>query len=149
MTKRLSHESIINCMKERIPSAGYSFENDILIIEPDKLLSLCKLLKTAPGIELDYLSCVTAVDYPEYFELVYLFYSTEHNHKLTLKVRCPDKTRPSAPSLTPLYKGANFQEREIWDLFGIRFENHPKLKRIFLWESFPGHPLRKDFVNGR
>jgi NADH-quinone oxidoreductase subunit C len=63
-----------------------------------------------------------------------------------VKVQCYDRENPSLPSVVGLWQGADFQEREIYDLFGIRFEGHPNLKRIFLWEGFEGHPLRKDFI---
>ena len=69
-----------------------------------------------------------------------------HNHSLVLKVRIDERENPSLPSVANLWQGADFQEREIYDLFGIRFEGHPNLKRIFLWEGFPGHPLLKGQV---
>jgi NADH-quinone oxidoreductase subunit C/D len=94
----------------------------------------------------DYLSSITGVDYlPEgQFEAVYHLYRTGDGTGVVLKARVP---RDSAvlPSLTPVFPGAEFQEREIWDLFGIRFDGHPDLRRILLWEGFAGHPLRKDW----
>ena len=83
------------------------------------------------------------------FEVVYHLYSSQHNHRLRLKVplRAAD---PSVDSLTGLWAAANWFEREVWDLFGITFTGHPNLKRILLYASFEGHPLRKDYpVNKR
>ena len=68
------------------------------------------------------------------------------NHSAILKTRRYGREEPSVDSVTSIWIGADLQEREIWDLMGIRFEGHPNLKRILLWENFPGHPLRKDFL---
>ena len=72
--------------------------------------------------------------------------STMHNHSIVLKTRCHDRENPSVPSVISLWQGADLQEREIYDLMGIRFEGHPNLKRLFLWDGFQGHPLRKDYL---
>jgi NADH:ubiquinone oxidoreductase subunit C len=92
------------------------------------------------------LTAISAVDYVEYFELVYHLLSMRRNHKLVVKSRVFGREDLSAPSVIDVWQGADLQEREIWDLMGIRFEGHPNMKRILLWEGFPGHPLRKDFV---
>ena len=93
-----------------------------------------------------YLSSITGVDYlPEdQLEVVYHFFQLGGGPALVLKTRTP-REDPVLPSLTSLYPGAEFQEREIWDLFGVRFTGHPDLRRILLWEGFSGHPLRKDW----
>jgi NADH-quinone oxidoreductase subunit C len=92
---------------------------------------------------------LTAVDQPERFEVVYHLWSIKDRttEPFVLKVYIGDKENPAVPSVTPIWRGANYQEREAYDLMGIRFEGHPNLKRIVLWEGFPGHPLRKDFEN--
>jgi NADH-quinone oxidoreductase subunit D/NADH-quinone oxidoreductase subunit C/D len=94
----------------------------------------------------DYLSSVTGVDYlPEgVLESVYHLYKSTGGGSLVLKVQVP-RDNPVVPSLVPVYPGADFQERESWDLIGIRYEGHPDLRRILLWEGFGGHPLRKDW----
>lgn len=107
------------------------------------LLEVARHLKEKQGY--DYLSAVTGVDYPDRFEVIYHLYSMqEGTGPLTLKVLV-SKEEPEVPSLTPLWPGANFQEREVYDLMGIRFAGHPNLKRVLLWEGYEGHPLRKDF----
>ena len=78
--------------------------------------------------------------------MVYHLTSIEHNHSLVLKTRCYSRDNPTLPSVVGLWRGADFQEREIYDLLGISFEGHPNLRRIALWEGFDGHPLRKDFL---
>jgi NADH-quinone oxidoreductase subunit C len=78
--------------------------------------------------------------------VIYQLTSFPHNHSATIKARVYGREGPELPSVTSLWQGADLQEREIWDLMGIRFTGHPNLKRVLLWEGFPGHPLRKDFT---
>ena len=120
---------------------------DSLLINSESLFNLTSFLKTAPGLEFDFLSNITAVDYCDYFEVVYQLTSVKHNHSLVLKTRCYDRDNPVLPSLVSLWRGADFQEREIYDLMGIKFEGHPNLKRIVLWEGFQGQPLRRDYLS--
>jgi NADH-quinone oxidoreductase subunit C len=124
-----------------------SVEGDSLVVKAEALTRTAAYLTSELGLEFDCLDMLTAVDYPEHFELVYRLLSLRHNHSLVLRVRC-GKDSPCIPSLTSLWRGADFQEREVYDLFGIRFEGHPKLRRIALWEGFEGHPLRKDYRHG-
>jgi NADH-quinone oxidoreductase subunit C len=85
---------------------------------------------------------------PGYLEAVYHLYSTTHKHgPLIIRMRTADRgDGASLPSLTPLYRSAEFQEREIYDLYGVRFEGHPDLRRILMWDEFEDHPMRKDYV---
>ena len=107
---------------------------------------MAEYLKNTESFDFDYFNYVTAVDYYSYFEVIYQLESVEHNHSILLKTRCYDRDNPTVPSLTGLWQGAKFQEREVYDLMGIKFEGHPNLKRMFLWDGFEGHPLRKDFI---
>jgi len=114
------------------------------IVPGDILLSFCIFLKTELGF--DYLSSVTGVDYfPEQrMEVVYHVYKTAGCPVFCFKTTT-DRENSSVPSIVSVYPGAEFQEREAWDLLGIRFEGHPDLRRIFMWEGFNGFPLRKDW----
>ena len=103
-------------------------------------------LKDTDSLKFDYLNYITAVDYYSYFEVVYQLTSLEHNHSIVIKTRCYSRDFPAVPSVVELWQGANFQEREIYDLMGIKFEGHPYLRRMFLWEGFEGYPLRKDYL---
>lgn len=125
-----------------VPDERQGFEGHIL--SPDYLIAFCRSLRDEAGY--DYLSSVTGVDnLPEdRMEVVYHFYKTTGGPSFNLKVQIP-RTDPVVPSLVPLYPGADFQEREAWDLLGIRFEGHPDLRRILMWEGFEGFPLRKDW----
>ena len=89
---------------------------------------------------------VTSVDWPQYFEVVYyLFGVAQPKEALVLKVRLADKANPVVPSLISVWPGADLQEREVYDMMGIRFDGHPNLRRILLWDGFEGWPLRKDY----
>jgi len=110
-------------------------------------------LKEDPQLDFNFLADLTAVDYLDKrtprFEVVYHLYSLSKNHRLRVKIPVAGED-PVVDSLTPLWKGANWLEREVWDMFGIRFRGHPDLRRILLYEQFEGYPLRKDYpVNYR
>ena len=98
------------------------------------------------GLLFDYLVSISAVDYIDHFEVVYHLVSMGHNHSLVLKARCPGREEPEVPSVVNLWQGADLQEREVYDLMGVAFGGHYNLKRIMLWEGFPGHPHRKDYM---
>jgi len=132
-------------LKEEYDGAVMADSPEGILLAADRLPDVAAYLREAPDLTYDHLANVTSVDYPDYFEVVYHFSSTKNGgDPVTLKVRA-NKTDPVVPSLTPIWPGANFQEREVWDLMGIRFEGHPNHKRIVLWEGFEGHPLRKDW----
>lgn len=92
-----------------------------------------------------YLSMVTAADYQDRIEVIYLVFSLEHPHGVLLRTNLPRTELPECPSLTTVWRGAEFQEREAYDLMGVSFVGHPDLRRILTDDDFPGHPLRKDF----
>jgi NADH-quinone oxidoreductase subunit C len=114
--------------------------------EPPALPEVARFLRDDPELDCKYLVAITGVDYLDHFELVYHLSSLARNHLLALKVRVLDHEQPEVPSVTPVWLGAHLQEREVYDLMGIRFAGHPNLQRLLLWEGFPGHPLRKDFL---
>ncbi|MFQ5922229.1 MAG: NADH-quinone oxidoreductase subunit C, partial [Anaerolineales bacterium] len=114
------------------------------LVPPDKLVEFAKQLRDELGY--DYLSSVTGVDYlpDEKMEVVYHAYRTIGGPAFVFKTQVP-REDPVAPSLVGVWPGADFQEREAWDLLGIRFTGHPNLRRILMWDGFEGHPLRKDW----
>jgi NADH-quinone oxidoreductase subunit C len=145
MTVALSAKEIVSQLSVKFPGAIEECGPDSVLVKSENLLEVVGYLKTAEGLKYDYLNYITAVDYYSYFEVVYMLTSLEFNRCVTLKVRCYIRDNPTVPSLMGLYQGADFQEREVYDLMGITFQGHPNLKRILLWEGFEGHPLRKDF----
>ena len=118
-----------------------------LVVSTDTLAEVARHCFEDPDLAFDFLVGVTGVDYIDHFEVVYHLLSIKHNHSVVLKTRAFTRESPSVPSVTDIWHGALLQEREVYDLMGIAFEGHPDLKRIMLWEGFPGHPHRKDFTN--
>jgi NADH-quinone oxidoreductase subunit C len=114
----------------RVPGAG--------------LIDLCHKAKDDPGLDFKALLCLSVVDYKENFQVVYHLLSIKHNHKLMLKVDVPND-EPKVPSVTSVWPGADWHEREGTDLFGVTFEGHPDPRPLLLWEGFEGYPLRKDY----
>jgi NADH-quinone oxidoreductase subunit C len=145
MTIALSGKDLAEKIEEKLPGSLEDSGPDCLLVKSESLTAVAEYLKNTDSMAFDYFNFITAVDYYSYFELVYRLDSTVHNHSIVIKTRCSDRGNPTVPSLAGLWQGANFQEREVYDLMGIKFEGHPNLKRMFLWDGFPGHPLRKDF----
>ena len=113
-------------------------------VEAENLVEFATALRDEFGY--DFLSSATGVDYlpDEKMEVVYHIYKSTGGRALVFKVQVP-RANPVVPSLVSIFPGADFQEREAWDLFGIRFEGHPNHKRILMWDGFAGHPMRKDW----
>ena len=129
---------------DAIPGAVLEQAKTGLVVAPDRVAELARYLRDQQGY--DYCAMVTSVDWPQYFEVIYYLYGVaQPKDALVLRVRLTDKANPVMPSLTPVWPGADFQEREVYDMMGIRFEGHPNLRRILLWEGFEGYPLRKDY----
>ena len=146
MTRALAGEDIARRIDAAAPGAVICAQGGYVHISADSIREVSQFLRDADGLEFSFLSSITAVDYVEYFELVYHLTSLKYNQSVALKARCYGRDELVAPSVCEVWRGADFQEREIWDLMGIRFEGHPNMKRILLWEGFPGHPLRKDYL---
>ncbi len=146
MTVSLSASEVARQITKHFPEAVSGADGGAILVKAEAIFEVVEYLKSRPELDFDYLNYITAVDYYNYFELVYQLTSMKHNHSLVLKTRCYDRENAKVPSIVNLHKGADFQEREIYDLMGISFEGHPNLKRIVLWEGFEGHPLRKDYL---
>ena len=154
---------------EVIPSTPAAAQ-PALLVDGEHAVAVARYLRDDPSCRLDFCSCVTGVDYPAtcvtvidylatsvtgvdrfakgFIEVVYHLYSVALKHgPVVLKVRAArelDKCR--VPSLTPVWRGCEFQEREAFDLYGIKFDGHPDLRRILMWNEFTDHPMRKDYV---
>ena len=142
-----SIQDLKGAIERGVSNVSLTVEGRSLLLDADQLLRVCRFLKESPDYHMDYLSNLTAVDYPpDRIEMVYDLYSMAKKHgPVSLKAKLPRAT-PSVASLTPLYRGAEFQEREVYDLFGVAFAGHPDLRRILMWEGFKGYPMRKDYV---
>jgi NADH-quinone oxidoreductase subunit C len=132
--------------QEKIKETSAHFGDETLVIDRDSLLEIVTFLKNKP-YEYNMLLDLTCVDFfgqEPRFEMVYHLFSLPMNHRLRIKMRLSEKDL-SIDSLTSLWENANWLEREVYDLFGVHFNGHPYLKRIFMYEGFEGHPLRKDY----
>ena len=140
-------EKLINSeLSSKVKSS--SIENDELLIEVDEknIIDAVQFLKSNENCKFKQLIDIAGVDYPENekrFELVYLFLSHENNLRIKLLIKF--ETDQSINSLTKIFPSANWMEREVFDMYGIKFRNHPDLRRILTDYGFKGHPLRKDF----
>jgi NADH-quinone oxidoreductase subunit C len=146
---------VVTALKDRFTKVADSEFRDQtrVVVQQSECFEALRCLRDEHGF--DMLVDVTCVDYLNFrdatdrFGLVYVFANTESNLRLTVRVMLnePDLT---VPSVTPLWEGANWMEREVWDMFGIRFAGHPDLRRILLPDEFTAHPLRKDYpLQGR
>ncbi len=114
-------------------------------IPAESLRKLALELKNNTSSAFDFLFCLTGVDYTEHMEVVYHLKSTIHNHQLVVKAKTNGRENPVVDSVCDLWRTAEFHEREIFDLFGIHFNNHPDLRRLLLTDDWVGFPLRKDY----
>lgn len=133
---------------------SHDFRGDQTVtVKKGSIYGLLQFLRDDPSLTFDFLMDITAVDYwkrkPVRFEVVYHLYSLKYNHRVRVKVPVPENDC-IVDSVLPLWQTSNWYEREIWDLYGIKFHGHPDLRRILLYEEFKGHPLRKDYpINKR
>jgi NADH/F420H2 dehydrogenase subunit C len=146
MTRSVLGEELAHRINEAMPDTAIDYNQTDVWVKPDSILHVAQFLKETPAFDFAFLTGVTAVDYVEYFELVYHILSMRRNVSAVIKSKCYGREGLAVPSVISVWKGADLQEREIWDLIGIHFEGHPNMKRILLWEGFEGHPLRKDYL---
>jgi len=146
MTTWLSPQDVALRVQAAVPDSVVEATDVALVLDPATLTDSIRFLRDDDALDLSFLSNLTAVDHDGELEMVYHLQSLDQNHILTVKVAAGGYDDPRVASLEPLYHGALLQECEVYDLFGITFEGHPDLKRIFLWEGFPGYPLRKSFL---
>ncbi len=122
----------------------------VAMVKSARIHEVLRACKQDPRLQFDLLLDVVGVDFlgqrPR-FEVVYILYSVPLNHRLRLKVRVEEGE--ALPTVSDLWASADWAEREVWDMYGVKFEGHPNLKRILLFEGFEGHPLRKDYPTER
>ena len=146
---------LLDFLGERHPECVLERRRDLgeatVVIRRQGMVGFFQALKETEWLDFNFLMDITALDFPmrpERFEVVYHLYSLSKNHRLRVKIRVHE-SNPEVDSLTHLWKSANWLEREVWDMYGIRFKEHPDLRRILLYEEFEGHPLRKDYPANR
>ena len=126
----------------------FTFRGDLnVVLAPQDISEICRFLKTDPDLKYNFLSCITAADYlgkrDKRFEVVYVLFSIPNHMRIILKTRINETEE--IPTLTSVWGTANWQEREVYDMFGIKFSDHPNLTRILMDDDWIGHPQRKDF----
>ncbi len=152
-------------LTQNFPQITWDEPSKSFVVPHMDLLDVVDFLRSHPDFNMDYVSNVAGVDWlprkekvkgadgkeveiekPGYLEAVYHFYSIKKKHgPVILRCRTDGRENAMLPSITPFFRGAEFQEREIYDLYGIRFSGHPDLRRILMWDEFQDHPMRKDY----
>jgi NADH-quinone oxidoreductase subunit C len=150
-------KAVIDLLAARFPEAVTGCHqgvggDDVAFVERGRIVEVCRFLKDDPALSFDLAPYLTAVDYlgsEPRFEVVYNLYSTVHNHRVRLRVKVPEDDC-WVPTVTGVWRGADWFERYCLDLYGIQFPGHPDPRRLYMYEEFVGHPLRKDYpLKGR
>jgi NADH-quinone oxidoreductase subunit C len=132
-------------LNETFPGVVIEATQHSVTVPAERVYDVAMYLRDSEEFDCKFLNCITGVDWLEHFDVVYVVSSLAKNNTVIFEGRAAHD-EPVVPSVSSVWQGANLQEREIYDLMGIAFTGHPDLKRVFLWEGFPGHPLRKDFL---
>jgi NADH:ubiquinone oxidoreductase subunit C len=146
----MTKEEIQNKIQDWAPALEFSTEGSAYLnvsVLPDHLHAFMFRLKNDPATHFDYLFCLTGVDWEPELGIIYHLESTVHRHMLVVRTKTTDRENPTLDSVCDIWATAEFHEREVFDFFGIRFNNHPNLKRLFMTEEWLGYPLRKDYVD--
>jgi NADH/F420H2 dehydrogenase subunit C len=144
------NEALQNLISSWIPNLEFTEEKSQFLnitVQPEQLQQLMTQLKGNSETNFDYLFCLSGMDWGAALGVVYHLESTTHRHQLVVKVKTEDRENPTFDSVWTIWRTAEFHEREVFDFFGIQFNNHPNLKRLFLTEDWDGFPLRKDYVD--
>ena len=147
-SKKMTHEEIQNIVSGFSDALTFTEEaSEFLNVEvsADELHKVCEQLKTHPDLKFDYLFCVTGMDWGKELGVIYHLESTSFRHNIVVKVRTSERENPTLDSVTDIWLTAELHEMEVYDFFGIKFNNHPNLRRLFLPSDWQGWPLRKDY----
>ena len=145
-TLTLPGAQVAERIRAALPGALRDVQDAFVVLEPASALEAMRVVRDDPVLDGKFLVQLCSVDMITRIDVVYHVSSLAQNHIFELKVPA-DHERPEVPSVSPLWVGAWLQEREVYDLMGVTFTGHPSLTRLFLWDQFPGHPLRKDFMS--
>ena len=146
----MKNEALQDLIGSWIPDLEFSEEASQFLnisVKPEQLHHLMTALKNNPETYFDYLFCLSGVDWDPELGVVYHLESTKYRHIVVVKVKTEDRENPILESVSDIWRTAEFHEREVFDFFGIKFNNHPNLKRLFLTDEWDGFPLRKDYVD--
>ena len=146
VVQSLAANELAQRLQSSVPGSVEEWNNFAVWVQPDHVEKVARFLRDDPVLDFQFLNSISAVDFIDHFEVVYHLTSLRYQHTAVVKTRVLGREDLSLPSVYGVWRGADFQEREVWDLMGVRFEGHPNMKRIMLWEGFQGHPLRKDYL---
>jgi NADH:ubiquinone oxidoreductase subunit C len=146
MTTILSGFDLAKAIEATFPGVVLETRPEGVEVQTEQLLAVGAFLRDNPGTDFQYLGSLVGVDRLDRVEVVYYLQSLRLNQMGAVRVRTAGRDDPEVPSVVSVWPGALLQEREAYDLLGIRFGGHPDLRRVFLWEGFRGHPLRKDWL---
>ncbi len=149
-TEFMTNEALQNLISSWIPELEFTEEGSQFLnisVKPEQLHQLLAQLKSNTETSFDYLFCLTGMDWGKELGVIYHLESTAHRHIIVVKVQTEDRENPTFDSVCDIWRTAEFHEREVFDFFGIKFNNHPNLKRLFLTDEWEGFPLRKDYVD--
>ena len=147
MTRWWTGEELAAAAERLAPGSVSKTTETACVLHAERALETLQALRDDPETNFQHLSNLCGVDQWDRFEVVYHLQSLERNQIACAKVEAHDRENASVQSVVGIWHGAWLQESETYDLFGIRFEGHPNLQRILLWDGYPGHPLRKDFLS--
>ena len=142
----LTGEELAERLSQGVQESVERSEGGVVWVVPSRVAEVAQFLRDDDSLDFQFLNAISAIDFVEYFDVVYHLTSLRRQHTGVVKARVYGRESLSLPSVYQVWRGADFQEREVWDLMGIHFEGHPNMKRIMLWEGFDGHPLRKDYL---
>ena len=145
----MTNEELKAAITERFAAVTYDETGEFLTAFATlaDFRNIIETFRKAPEFHFDYLFCLTCIDWKTHLAMVYHLFSRNNKHTLVLKVKLEDLNNPHIETVSDIWKTANAMEREVYDLFGVKFDKHPDLRRLFLDDNWPGFPLRKNYVD--
>ena len=145
----MTNEQLKEFIEKKFPNAVFEDFKGMLniTVKPEDIHQILGFLKNTEELKFDYMFSLTGVDWPDSIGVIYHLESVEKKHIVAVKCKPESRDNPTIPSVNDLWAGAELQENEAYDMFGITFTNHPNLRRLFMDEHWKGHPLRKDYVD--
>ncbi len=145
----MTNEELKQYISALFPTVTYDETGEFLniLIASNELKPLVERLRQDSALKFDYLFCLTCIDWKTNLMMVYHLLSKTHRHTVVIKAKIADVVKPEIETICDIYQTANFHEREVYDLFGVNFKNHPDMRRLLLDESWEGYPLRKNYVD--
>jgi len=140
-------QNIVSSWNDKLEFSEEESEFLNVMVPPEDIHDICSQLKAHKDLKFDYLFCVTGMDWGKELGVIYHLESTTFRHNIVVKVKTEDRENPSWDSVSDIWYTAEYHEMEVYDFFGIKFNNHPNLKRLFLPPDWQGFSLRKDYVD--